>query len=62
MILTAFKHVFNVEELKRGREQGREEGREEEEAQDEFIRAATGIVSEADLERIKERLRESQRH
>lgn len=45
--------------LKEGIEKGREEGRQA--GLDEFIRAATGEISEEALERIKERLQQSQR-
>ena len=45
--------------LQEGIEQGREEGRQE--GLDEFIKAAAGEISEESLERIKERLRQSQR-
>ena len=53
--LNIFKSQLSEEQLREARQEGRKAGL------DEFVKAAAGEISEEDLERIKERLQESQR-
>lgn len=51
MILTAFKHVFNVEELRRGRQEGRQE----------ILQAIDNRKPDETVEQVVERLRKEKR-